>query len=86
MPNSVSAADFRAHQPIGLLRAAQCPHCNQPLVCDDANASFDCCGFEIYQLDCGFCQTSLGGIVDPFDDALLLTARASHADCVLRSA
>jgi hypothetical protein len=85
MPNSVSVMDLRAHRPIGL-REAQCPHCNQPLACAEATASFDCRGFESYQLDCGFCQTSLEGMVDPFDDALLLTARVSHADYPRRSA
>jgi hypothetical protein len=85
MPGSVSSGDPRGHWPVGL-REAQCPNCDQPVVCSEANARFDSHGFESYQLDCGFCQTSLEGMVDPFDDALLLTARASHADCLRRSA
>jgi hypothetical protein len=82
MPNSVRTAGLRANWAVGV-REAPCPHCNQPVVCTEASASFDYHGFESYQLDCGFCQTPLYGIVDPFDNALLLTSRA---DCLRRSA
>jgi len=85
MPSSVSSTDPRVHWPVGV-REAQCPNCNQPVVCAEANASFDSHGFESYQLDCEFCETPLDGIVDPFDDALLLTARVSHSDRLRRSA
>jgi hypothetical protein len=77
MPNSVSSAKIRARRTVRT-REAQCPNCNQPIFCDEDTAGFDSHGFESYQLDCGFCQTSFDGIVDPFDEALLLTAKESH--------
>jgi hypothetical protein len=35
--------------------------------------SIDSCGFESYSLACSACGAELAGIVDPSDDALLLT-------------
>ncbi|MGA3310493.1 MAG: hypothetical protein ABSD08_18065 [Xanthobacteraceae bacterium] len=32
----------------------------------------DSCGFESYSLDCMECGAPLAGIIDPYDDALLL--------------
>jgi hypothetical protein len=36
----------------------------------------DACGFESYSLECEECGTPLAGIIDPFDEALLLTQTA----------
>jgi hypothetical protein len=33
----------------------------------------DACGFESYRLDCPECGAALAGIIDPADDALLLS-------------
>jgi hypothetical protein len=37
----------------------------------------DECGFESYRIECKECGTQLAGIVDPADEALLVTAGAS---------
>ncbi len=59
--------------------AAACgtPHCPK---CDvrldfrrSANPDIDSCGFESYRLDCPECGAALAGIIDPADDALLLS-------------
>jgi hypothetical protein len=34
----------------------------------------DACGFESYQLECVKCATRLAGVVDPYDDALIVSA------------
>jgi len=34
----------------------------------------DDCGFESYNFMCGECGVTLAGIVDPFEDLLLLSA------------
>jgi hypothetical protein len=58
----------------------------QLIVCPTCNARFmfyrnraphiDACGFESYSLECEECGTPLAGIIDPFDEALLLTQTA----------
>jgi hypothetical protein len=40
----------------------------------------DSCGFESYQFDCQECGTRLVGIIDPADDALILSVCPSTAD------
>lgn len=37
----------------------------------------DAYGFERYEVECVECETPLCGIIDPYDDALLLSARGS---------
>ena len=37
----------------------------------------DACGFESYTFACKECGAALSGIVDPFDDALLITEMAA---------
>lgn len=52
-----------------------CPNCQARLAF--MRSSFppiDSCGFESYRLACEQCGTRLAGIVDPADDALLLSA------------
>jgi hypothetical protein len=34
---------------------------------------FDAQGLESYKLECKFCRSSLAGVIDPFDGALLLS-------------
>jgi hypothetical protein len=77
MPNFVSSAGLRSNR-LARAREGPCPTCSHPVVCAEAEADFDSQSFENHQLDCGFCQTPLDGIVDPFDNALLLTVRVSH--------
>ena len=41
--------------------------------CRSENPAIDACGFESYTFACKECGASLSGIVDPLDDALLIT-------------
>ena len=60
----------------------------QLIVCPTCNARFmfyrnraphiDACGFESYSLECVACGGSLGGIIDPYDETLLLSANESR--------
>jgi len=61
----------------GHLASAQlsaCPRCKAQL---EFRRSFsphiDDCGFESYRLKCAECGAALAGIIDPADDALLLS-------------
>jgi hypothetical protein len=52
----------------------QCPKCHTRLnFRRSANPDIDSCCFESYRLDCQQCGAALAGIIDPADDALLLT-------------
>jgi len=63
------------------------PYRAQPVACPGCGAHFtfcrsehpfiDACGFESYTFACKECGAALSGIVDPFDDALLITAMAT---------
>jgi hypothetical protein len=61
-------------------RRAQCPTCNRFVFCGVGSSRFDCYGFEVYDVDCGFCQTPLIGVIDPSDEALLLSVRSAVAN------
>ena len=37
-----------------------------------SDPQFDACGFEHYEFDCVECKSPLVGIIDPWDDGLLL--------------
>ena len=55
-----------------------CPRCSTDLSfarCGDA--LIDACGFESYRFACDVCGAQLAGIVDPADDALLLSELAA---------
>jgi len=55
-----------------------CPACNARLVFDRSlSPRIDACGFESYSLECKECGAPFAGIVDPFDDTLLLTEMAA---------
>ncbi len=55
-----------------------CPLCRAQLTFWRSGVpSIDACGFESYHLDCDVCGTSLGGVIDPADDTLLLSAIAA---------
>jgi hypothetical protein len=56
------------------IRTVACPKCSAGLVFTRSPvAEIDACGFEIYRIECAECSTSLAGIIDPADDALLLS-------------
>jgi hypothetical protein len=51
-----------------------CLRCNAPMKFARSDVPhIDECGFESYGLDCKRCGATLAGIIDPADDALLLT-------------
>jgi uncharacterized protein YbaR (Trm112 family) len=55
-----------------------CPRCRTALTFRRSAAPLiDACGFESYQLVCDQCGTTLGGVIDPADDKLLLSQIAA---------
>jgi hypothetical protein len=55
-----------------------CPRCAAKLTFARNNAfHVDECGFESYGLECVACSAALAGIIDPFDDALLVSESAA---------
>jgi hypothetical protein len=56
------------------LQIVVCPKCNAQFMFYRGNAPrIDDCGLESYRLECIQCDISLGGIVDPFDNKLMLS-------------
>jgi hypothetical protein len=54
--------------------APQCPKCLAQIdFRRSAHPDIDACGFESYQIECQQCGATLAGIIDPLDNALLLT-------------
>jgi hypothetical protein len=68
------------------LRTIDCPRCAGPVVLRrNGAAHIDACGFESYRLDCASCDAVLTGVVDPYDDALLVSAaRPAIQNCIAR--
>ncbi len=55
-----------------------CPACSARLAFRRNSMSrIDACGFESYSLECKECGVPFAGIVDPFDDTLLLSEMAA---------
>jgi hypothetical protein len=79
MANSVlrlEASEERA-APTGGTRAIACPQCDARLTWQASPASqIDACGLESFRLECTQCGASLAGVIDPYDDAVLLCALA----------
>ena len=51
-----------------------CPRCATPLRFYRSDTPrIDACGFESYSFECKECGVPVGGIIDPFDDTLLLS-------------
>jgi hypothetical protein len=58
-----------------------CPKCHAVLnFCRSITPDFDSSGLESYRLDCQECGVALYGIIDPADDALILSECSSRAD------
>ncbi len=56
-----------------------CPRCDARLPFRRSrHPHIDSCGFESYSLACEACGAALAGIIDPYDDALLLTEIAAN--------
>ncbi len=59
-------------------RAVACPQCEAQLLWHRSAApALDSSGFETCRLECTHCGVSLAGVVDPYDDAVLLSALPS---------
>jgi len=59
-------------------QAVACPKCHAHFVfCRSRKPFIDACGFESYALECHECGVSLAGIVDPFDETLLISEMAA---------
>jgi predicted nucleic acid-binding Zn ribbon protein len=57
-------------------RLLGCPKCSAQLRFQRSSFPLmDSCGFETYSLECDQCGAQLVGIIDPFDDQLLLSER-----------
>jgi RNase P subunit RPR2 len=55
-----------------------CPKCNAQLKFGRSETPrIDDCGFECYSFECEKCSAALGGIIDPYDETLLLAVRAA---------
>jgi len=55
-----------------------CPKCTARLTFYRSRTpQIDACGFESYSLECKECGVPFAGIVDPFDDTLLLSEIAA---------
>ncbi len=64
----------REHQKQWLPRSVNCPKCKARLWLYGMLAtSTDSCGFENYCLKCDACGIQFAGVVDPYDDVLLLS-------------
>jgi hypothetical protein len=51
-----------------------CPRCSAQLVFQRSGTpEIDSSGFETCRLDCTQCEASLAGVIDPYDDAVLLS-------------
>jgi hypothetical protein len=83
---SLSAFARRSHSSVQKARASmianllcdcwplQCPNCQSHItIVRSLNPKIDSSGFETYGFSCGCCKSSLGGIVDPIDDTLLIS-------------
>ncbi len=56
----------------------RCPKCEARLLfARSRRPRIDSCGFESYRLACTDCGAQLAGIIDPADDALLLSELAA---------
>jgi hypothetical protein len=59
-------------------QAVACPKCQARFVfCRSPKPLIDACGFESYALECHECGAPLAGIVDPFDETLLISEMAA---------
>jgi hypothetical protein len=78
MPNLAVRPRELVDHSFSRLRRAKCPSCNRSISCAEDDCRFDDHGFESYQIDCGYCRAELIGIVDPADDALLLSIKSAE--------
>jgi hypothetical protein len=73
--DELSATHLRVLSAEANAQTTACPNCNSRFeFCRSHTPAFDACGFESYSLQCRACGTALAGIIDPADEALLLSA------------
>jgi len=80
MANSVLRleASEEREAPTGDARAVDCPQCDARLTWHaGATPRIDACGLESLRLQCTQCGASLAGVIDPYDDAVLVCALPS---------
>jgi len=82
MPRDIMASHRLAmRQRVGVsadFQTAVCPVCDARLMfVRHPDADIDACGFESYRFECSECHTALAGIIDPADDALLISQVAA---------
>ena len=59
---------------VSAVEPAECPRCRAELMFSRSPLpNIDSCGFESYRLACQACGAQLAGIIDPADEALLLS-------------
>jgi hypothetical protein len=64
--------------PIRAARVVVCPQCDAQLLFHRSRTpEIDACGFETCRLVCSECAASLAGVIDPHDDAVLVSALPS---------
>jgi hypothetical protein len=51
----------------------KCPSCSSPISLRSEQARVDSLGFEIYRVKCKDCGAMLIGLIDPYDESLLLS-------------
>ena len=75
---SAGKARFGCTTEIDVQQFISCPKCAANLPYQRNHAPhFDSCGFEHYLFKCARCDARLAGIIDPSDQALLLTVLES---------
>jgi hypothetical protein len=76
-----SASSIPLSGPNWWMLVLDCPRCKKPLVfCRGGSPKLDSCGFESHRLDCPECDGKLAAIVDPLDDALIVSLLDDVAD------
>ena len=77
MANSALRLEAKSERagPIWDTRVVLCPQCDAQLTLQRSRIpQIDACGFETCKLECTQCGASLAGVIDPYDDAVLLSA------------
>jgi len=61
------------------VRIVDCPRCDQPQVFfRNSFVCVDACGFLSCLLECGRCNAVLSGVIDPYDEGLLVSSQTTY--------
>jgi len=70
----IMEANWRGRATRPLPQIFECPKCSARMPFSRAElAQIDASGFESYRLSCRACAVPLAGVVDPYDETLLLS-------------